>query len=110
MSEFESVLEVDGQEISVIIAGDYQPYEAATRDYPGCDERATITTIEVVMDDLWVNLLPVLSKDTIGIFEAQLIEREAAQYERRSESFAQIARSYQEEALRESEQQRGVRI
>ncbi len=59
-----------GNELAVLVHYDYQPIELKTRNYPGCEDSATIN--EVLHGD--ADLLDVLSKECIRNLEEQCIE------------------------------------
>jgi len=52
MRSFIAYIEIDQLEREVLVQFDYQPAEAQTLTYPGCDAEVEITRIREVLDSL----------------------------------------------------------
>ena len=106
--EFSSAIE-----LPVTVCADYQPREAQTRDYPGCDEAATLTSVMLTTDDGDVDILDQLSPETIDSLMQDAMQAARNSHCRRLgllPTFHQIAQEEREKCLAESARQRGARI
>jgi len=59
------------EEFNLLVNYDYQPFEQATREYPGCDEAVTVTS--VVMGEK-LEIMHLLTDVQIEDFESRILE------------------------------------
>ncbi len=62
-----------GEDVPVTVYFDYQPYESATLEYPGCDAEVTINAVEVDADPDY-DILDCLSKGWIQTLSERCME------------------------------------
>lgn len=51
-------------EVEVLVNYDHQPYEAETREYPGCDEGAIITCVEMIVEGRKLDITSLVENTT----------------------------------------------